>query len=397
MNYNDFFENSLEKIKQDGRYRVFAHVDRHVEQFPVAQVTLDGITKNAVLWCSNDYLNMGHNKDVLKAMERVLGENGGGAGGTRNIAGTATHHEKLEQSLARWYNAESALVFTSGYVANEATLSTLGRNLPGCVIFSDEFNHASMIQGISHSKAQKFIFHHNDMDHLEELLKNIPLAIPKIIAAESVYSMEGSVAPLHKIRDLAKKYNALTYIDEVHAVGLYGKTGSGKIEELGLSGQFDIVQGTLGKAVGIIGGFIAGRKSLVDFVRSFAPGFIFTTSLPPFLAAGAFESVRILNTAETLRDRHKNVVSSTKQALRENGFAFHDADTHIIPLIIGSGKRCKDLAYKLFHDHDIYVQPINYPTVPVGTERFRLTPTPYHTENHIESLIQALKIIADSL
>lgn len=390
IDYQDFFETSLASIKTEGRYRVFADIERISGKFPKALMRVGDTQKEITLWCSNDYLGMGHHPDVLKAMSDAILNNGAGAGGTRNISGTTPYHTQLEQTLAHWHKTQSALLFTSGYVANETTLSTLASKLPDCIVLSDELNHASMIQGIIHSKAQKLIFKHNDMEHLESLLRSIPSHFSKIIAAESVYSMEGDVAPLHEILNLAKKYNAFTYIDEVHAIGMYGKEGAGKIHELGLDGQFDIVQGTLGKAVGIIGGYIAGKSATIDFIRSNASGFIFTTALPPSVAAGALKSINILTEKETLRQQHQDIVKITKEKFLKDNLDFLKNDTHIIPLIVGNASKCKEISSQLFEKYDIYVQPINYPTVPKGTERFRITPSPYHTEEDINHLVYAL-------
>ncbi len=390
INYQDFFQDSIKSIKEEGRYRVFADINRMSGKFPKAIMRIGDIQKEVTLWCSNDYLGMGHNQDVLKVMSDTIINNGAGAGGTRNISGTTPYHTLLEQELANWHQTQSALLFTSGYVANETTLSTLASKLPNCVVLSDELNHASMIQGIVHSKAQKLIFKHNDMRHLEDLLRSIPDHYSKIIAAESVYSMEGDVAPLREIVNLSKKYNAFTYIDEVHAIGMYGKKGAGKIHEMELDGQFDIIQGTLGKAVGIIGGYIAGKSATIDFVRSHAPGFIFTTALPPSIAAGAIKSIRILKENTLLRQQHQAIVKMTKEKFLNKNLDFLDNDTHIIPLIIADAAKCKDIATKLFEQFSIYVQPINYPTVPKGTERFRITPSPYHTEEDIDRLIEGL-------
>ncbi len=397
MNYQEFFEQEIDKIKEEGRYRVFANVKRITGSFPKAIVQMNGISKEATLWCSNDYLGMGHNADVLEEMSRVILSSGSGAGGTRNISGTTPYHTLLEEELAKWHKCDSALVFTSGYVANETTLSTLASKIPECIVLSDALNHASMIEGISHSRARKFIFRHNDMDHLKSFLDQIPKYQPKIIAVESVYSMEGDVAPLDEILDLARKYQALTYVDEVHAVGMYGDDGAGKIHEMNLDGEFDLIQGTLGKAIGCIGGYIAGGKSIVDFVRSFSPGFIFTTALPPAITSGALKSIQILKNASDLRAVHQEAVTQTKQALSKAGLPFLDHYTHIIPFIIGDAAKCKEISKTLFQEFGIYVQPINYPTVPKGSERFRITPTPYHTKEDIDHLVKALSLLMKEL
>ena len=397
MNYQDFFEQEVVKIKEEGRYRIFTNVHRSRGLFPKAIVEMQGVSKEATLWCSNDYLGMGHNKHVLEEMSRVILGSGAGAGGTRNISGTTPYHSLLEEELAKWHKCDSALIFTSGYVANETTLSTLASKIPECIVLSDALNHASMIEGISHSRAQKFIFRHNDMEHLKSFLEQIPKNQPKIIAVESVYSMEGDVAPLDEILNLARKYQAFTYVDEVHAVGMYGEEGAGKIHEMKLDGEFDLVQGTLGKAIGCIGGYIAGKKSMVDFIRSFSPGFIFTTALPPAITSGALKSIQILQKSENLRLKHQEIVSKTKEAFSKAKLTFLNNHTHIIPVIIGDAVKCKEISKTLFDEFSIYVQPINYPTVPKGSERFRITPTPYHSVEDINHLVRSLSLLMKNL
>jgi 5-aminolevulinate synthase len=393
--YKNFFENALSSLKEEGKYRYFNKIVRERGNFPYA-IHYKGDQKNQItVWCSNDYLNMGENPSVIQAMIQAIEQAGTGAGGTRNISGSTYYHDLLERELADLHNKEAALVFTSGYVANEAALSTLAGKLPGCVVFSDEKNHASMIQGIRFSKAEKRIFRHNDSQHLEMLLKQFPKEQPKIIAFESVYSMDGDKAPLKRFIELAKEYNALTYLDEVHAVGLYGEQGGGIAQKLGLEKEVDIIQGTLGKAFGIIGGYIAASSAIVDFVRSFASSFIFTTALPPAIVAGALESVRYLRSHKGIRPVLQERVSYIKQKLDEANFFYFNSITHIIPLLIGEAHLCKAFSDRLLNVHHIYSQAINYPTVPVGTERLRITPTPAHTPEMIDHLVEALKEVRE--
>jgi len=377
-------------IKAEGRYRVFAHLARRCGAFPSAEK--DKRTPVTV-WCSNDYLGMGQHPVVLAAMHEALELYGAGSGGTRNISGTTTVHVELESELAALHEKESALLFTSGYVANEAALTALGRLLPGTIIFSDAANHASMIHGIRQSGAEKRIYRHNDMAHLRSLLEAAPKNAPKIIAFESAYSMEGDIAPIAAIAALAKEFGALTYLDEVHAVGLYGAQGGGLAQQQGCAHAIDLIQGTLGKAYGVIGGYIATSAALVDYIRSTAAPFIFTTSLPPVIAAGALASVRYLRRSQTERTRHQERVAALKAALRHAGFPALGGTSHIIPLLIGDAARCKQVTDRLLSDFSIYVQPINYPTVPRGTERMRLTITPQHTDAMIAALIGALGVL----
>ena len=390
VDYNKAFEDALGAVRAEGRYRVFADLERICGRFPTAIYHGGEAPREITVWCSNDYLGMGQHEAVTCAMQEALSRVGAGAGGTRNIAGTTHYHVQLEASLADLHGKEAALLFTSGYVSNEATLSTLARILPDCIIISDELNHASMIQGIRRSGATKRIWRHNDLDHLESLLAAFPIDRPKVIAFESVYSMDGDIAPLEEICDLAEKYNAFTYLDEVHAVGLYGARGGGVSERDGVAGRIDIIEGTLGKAFGVMGGYIAASAAIVDAIRSYASGFIFTTALSPVLVAGALASVETLKVSGHLRDKHQERAASLKAMLAEAGLPLMESVSHIVPVQVGDPVQCKKVTDLLLEEHDIYVQPINYPTVPKGTERLRLTPTPLHTDDHCAALIAAL-------
>ncbi|MEM6811531.1 MAG: 5-aminolevulinate synthase [Pseudomonadota bacterium] len=393
MDYEQTFENAIQAIKDEGRYREFLAIERQCGHFPKAKYSHNGIDKEITIWCSNDYLGMGQNPVVLNAMKEAIDHYGAGAGGTRNISGTQKLHNDLENSIADLHQKDSALLFSSGYVANEAALSTIINLLDNPVVFSDENNHASMIQGIRKSKYEKKIFQHNDVKHLEELLQETEINRPKLIAFESVYSMEGTIAPIEKICALAKKYNALTYLDEVHGVGLYGKRGAGVSEECGALHQIDIVEGTFGKAYGLMGGYIAACESIVDAVRSYASGFIFTTAQPPALLAGALASVNYLKTSEIERMRARQNTRYLKSKLEENGLPFLKGDSHIVPLMVGDAKCCKAITDIMLDHHDIYVQPINYPTVPKGSERMRLTATAVHTKEDIDHLVIILSAL----
>lgn len=388
MDFEAFFKTRLDALKAEGRYRVFTGIARRAGAFPRARDHAHG--GEITVWCSNDYLGMGQHPDVLAAMRAALAETGAGAGGTRNISGTTHHHIALERELAELHRKPAALVFTSGYVANEAALATLGSQLPGCVIFSDALNHASMIQGIRHSRADKVIFQHNDPADLERLLKTADPARAKLVAFESVYSMDGDIAPIGELCDVAKRYGALTYLDEVHAVGLYGARGAGVAERDGVLDRVDLVQGTLAKAFGLVGGYVAASATLVDFLRSYAPGFIFTTALPPAIAAGAVASIRYVKGAAELRQRHQERAARLKQRLAAAKLPVMASDSHIVPVLVGDARLCKQAADDLLERHHIYVQPINYPTVPRGGERLRFTPTPLHSDADIDTLVAAL-------
>ncbi len=396
QDYRKFFETAVDSVRGEGRYRVFQDIRRIKGEFPKATWYKDDISeKEIVVWCSNDYLGMGQNECVVEAVKSAVDAAGTGSGGTRNIAGTTHYHVQLEKELADLHDKDRALVFTSGYVANEATLGVMSKILPGLIIFSDEMNHASMISGIQRARCEKHIFKHNDLADLEAKLKSVPADAPKLIAFESVYSMDADIAPIEEICDLADKYGALTYIDEVHAVGMYGPRGGGVCEERGLMDRVDVIQGTLAKAYGMIGGYIAGEEVIIDAVRSMASGFIFTTSIPPSTAAGALRSVKILKISPEVRAQHKERANTLKDHFRNAGFPFIDGDTHIVPLMVSDPIKCKAISDRLISEFGIYVQPINYPTVPRGTERLRFTPSPFHTDLMMEQLLGALHSIWD--
>ncbi len=395
LDYQQYFNDAIDKLKTEGRYRVFTAVERYAGEFPNAHDHTRN--KDITIWCSNDYLGMGQNKDVIKAIGETANHSGAGAGGTRNISGNNYEVVKLEESLADLHGKEKALAFVCGYVANEATLSTLANILPNAITFSDQMNHASMIQGIKAGRSEKYIFRHNDIAHLEELLQHVDITRPKIIAFESVYSMDGDVAPIKEICDLADKYNAITYLDEVHAVGMYGKRGGGIAEREGLMDRITIIQGTLAKAFGVMGGYIAADANLIDVIRSYAPGFIFTTALPPSLAAAARTSIEHLKNSSIEREKQQERSERLKSMLRQCNITFIDSPSHIVPVMVGEANLCRQASEIMLDEYGIYVQYINFPTVPRGTERLRITPNPFHTDEMMEKLVEALCNVFDRL
>ncbi len=398
IDYKRIFREAIEKLHEEGRYRYFAQLRRKCGEYPRSlHYDDDGNVKEVVVWCSNDYLGMAQHPQVLEAMHEALDDVGAGAGGTRNIAGTSWYHVQLEKELADLHRKEAALLFNSGYMANQATLSTLARLLPGLITFSDQLNHASMIEGIRHGRGDKKIFRHNDLEHLEQLLREADPERPKLIAFESVYSMDGDIAPIAEICDLAEKYNAMTYIDEVHAVGMYGPRGGGVCEREGLLDRIDIIEGPLAKAFGIMGGYIAADADITDAIRSYASGFIFTNSLSPVLTAGALASVRYLKQSNHERELQQKHAAMLREKLLARHLPVIVTPSHIVPVMVGNAVKCKQLTDALMQRYDIYVQPINYPTVPVGTERIRLTPGPFHTPDYIDEMVEALDTLWNDL
>lgn len=393
MNFENFFRQELSSLKKEGRYRVFADLERHAGRFPKATFHGPKGPREVTVWCSNDYLGMGQHPDVVAAMQEAISRCGAGAGGTRNIAGTNHYHVMLERELADLHGKEAALLFNSGYVSNWAAISTIAAKIPGCVILSDALNHASMIEGMRHSRANKVVFAHNDPDDLRRQLKKLDRKAPKFVLFESVYSMDGDVAPVSEMLDACEEYGAFSYIDEVHSVGLYGPRGAGIAARDGQSHRLDVIEGTLGKAFGVLGGYIAGSAAMCDFVRSFASGFIFSTALPPAIAAGALASIRHLKASDMERQQHQSRVREVRAALDAAGIPHMMNPSHIVPVMVGDAALCKRLSDDLIAEFDIYVQPINYPTVPRGTERLRITPTPLHSAEDIARLAEALSSI----
>jgi 5-aminolevulinate synthase len=390
MDYEGFFKSELDKLRSEGNYRVFANLERHRGDFPRATRRTEKGQGPVTVWCSNDYLGMGQHPKVLEAMHEALNRCGAGAGGTRNISGTTHDHVLLERELADLHGKESALLFNSGYVSNWSSLGTLGAKLPGCVILSDALNHASMIEGIRHSRADRVIWRHNDVEDLDRKLAAVEPGRPKVVAFESVYSMDGDIAPIREIVEVCEKHGAFSYIDEVHAVGMYGPRGAGVAEREGLMDRIDIIEGTLGKAFGVVGGYITGTAAVCDFIRSFASGFIFSTALPPHVAAGARASIAHLKVSQAERDGQRAAVAKLRARLDRMGIPYQPNPSHIIPVMVGDPVKCKWISDILLENYGIYIQPINYPTVPKGTERLRITPSPLHTDADIDHLCKAL-------
>lgn len=392
--YKQYFADAVQTVRDEGRYRIFRDIRRKKGEFPKATWFRDDNEQQEItVWCSNDYLGMGQMECIVEAVKSAVDTAGTGSGGTRNISGTTRYHVQLEKELSHLHKKEAALVLTSGYVANEATLGVMSKIMPGLVIFSDEKNHASMISGIQRARCEKKIFAHNDLADLEEKLKSVPIDQPKLIAFESVYSMDADIAPIEEICDLADKYNALTYIDEVHAVGMYGEQGGGVSEERNLTHRLDIIQGTLAKAYGMIGGYVSADAVVIDAIRSMASGFIFTTSIPPSTAAGALRSVKVLKLTPEKRTSLHERANALKLRLRSEGYNFIDGPTHIVPLMVGDPVKCQAISDRLIEGFGIYAQPINYPTVPKGEERLRFTPGPLHSDEMMDELMSALDIV----
>ncbi len=397
IDYDKYFADKIDALKKEGRYRVFADLERTAGDFPRARNYRDGKIKDITVWCSNDYMGMGQHPEVLAAMHEAIDKCGAGAGGTRNISGTNHYHVLLEKELADLHRMEAALLFGSGWTANMTALSTLGAMLPDCVILSDVENHNSMIEGIRHSKAEKKIFKHNNVEHLDSLLGQYPPERAKLVAIESVYSMDGDIAPIEEILDVCERHNAMNFLDEVHAVGMYGRRGAGIAERDGQMHRVSVMQGTLAKAFGVVGGYIAGSAAMCDFIRSYGSGFIFSTSMPPGVAAAALASIRYLKEHNELREKHQERAATLKRRFAEAGIPVMPSSSHIVPVIVGDPVQCKQASDRLMDKHGIYVQPINYPTVERGTERLRFTPTPLHSDADMDHLLAAMKAVWEQL
>jgi 5-aminolevulinate synthase len=397
IDYDEYFADKINALKKEGRYRVFADLERTAGDFPRARNYRDGEIKDITVWCSNDYMGMGQHPEVLAAMHEAIDKCGAGAGGTRNISGTNHYHVLLEKELADLHRMEAALLFGSGWTANMTALSTLGAMLPDCVILSDVENHNSMIEGIRHSRAEKKIFKHNNVEHLDSLLGQYPPERAKLVAIESVYSMDGDIAPLKEILDVCERHNAMNFLDEVHAVGMYGRHGAGIAERDGQMHRVSVMQGTLAKAFGVVGGYIAGSAAMCDFIRSYGSGFIFSTSMPPGVAAAALASIRYLKEHNELREKHQERAATLKRRFAEAGIPVMPSSSHIVPVIVGDPVQCKQASDRLLDEHGIYVQPINYPTVERGTERLRFTPTPLHSDADMDHLLAAIKTVWEQL
>lgn len=391
MDYEQFFTDKVATLKKEGRYRIFADLERQAGRFPKAFVHSREGEREITVWCSNDYLGMGQHPEVLEAMHTAIDRCGAGAGGTRNISGTNHYHVLLEQELADLHRTQAALIFGSGWIANMTALCTICRLVPNCLVLSDEKNHNSMIEGIIHSRAEKRLFRHNDVEHLDQILQEYPAERPKLVAFESVYSMDGDISPIKEICDVADRWGAMTFLDEVHAVGLYGPRGAGVAERDGVMHRLTIIQGTLAKAFGVVGGYIAGSASMCDFVRSYGNGFIFSSAMPPSVAAGALASVKYLKKHNEIRERHQERAATLKRRLRQAGFPVMPSQSHIVPVLVGDPVLCKQATDLLLSEHAIYVQPINYPTVDRGTERLRFTPTPLHDDAEMDRLVAAME------